>query len=77
MVDAVLAVERVVPLRVDPTGRAGNFVGNEIDLLVSAQLTTHTNLSVGWSKLFAGEFIKRTGPDVSPELLYVQVNYRW
>jgi hypothetical protein len=66
-----------VPLRQDRTGEAGSFVGNEIDLLLSAQVTAHTNCTVGWSKLFAGEFIKRTGPDVSPELLYIQINYRW
>lgn len=66
-----------VVLRQDPTGRAGNFVGNEIDLLLSAQMTRHLNFSIGWSKLFAGEFIRNTGPDVSPELLYMQVNYRW
>jgi hypothetical protein len=66
-----------VPLRQAPLGGAGNYVGNEIDLLLSAQLTTHTNFTIGWSKLFAGEFIKNTGPDVSPELLYIQVNYRW
>lgn len=66
-----------VPLRRDRTGQAGNFVGNEIDLLLSVQLATHSNLLVGWSKLFAGDFIKRTGPDVSPELFYLQYNYRW
>ncbi len=66
-----------VPLRQDATGQAGRFVGNEIDLLLSAQLTTHINFTVGWSKLFAGSFIEQTGPDVSPELLYLQVNYRW
>lgn len=66
-----------VPLRRDPSGRAGTFVGNEIDLVLSAQLTTHSNLLVGWSKLFAGGFIRRSGPDVSPELFYLQYNYRW
>jgi hypothetical protein len=66
-----------VPLRVDPTGRAGHFVGQELDLVLSVQLATHSNLLLGWSKLFAGEFIKRSGPDVSPELFYLQYNYRW
>ena len=66
-----------LPLRQDLSGKAGSFVGNEVDLLVSAQVTPHTNFTVGWSKLFAGRFIERTGPDVSPELLYIQINYRW
>jgi hypothetical protein len=32
---------------------------------------------VGYSKLFAGDFIRATGPAVSPELLYVMYNFRW
>jgi hypothetical protein len=32
---------------------------------------------VGFSKLYAGEFIKRTGPGVSPELFYLQYSFRW
>jgi hypothetical protein len=74
--DALYSAAGVVE-RVDPTGTAGTYVGSELDLLVSAQLTRHANLTIGWSKLFAGEFIKNTGPDVSPELLYIQFNYRW
>jgi hypothetical protein len=66
-----------VPIRRDPTGSAGNFVGNELDLLATAQLTRHLNFSIGWSKLFAGRFIAETGPDVSPEFFYTQFNYRW
>ncbi|MFO0807384.1 MAG: alginate export family protein [Gemmataceae bacterium] len=65
------------PTRRDPTGNAGRYVGNEIDLFMSAQLTTHTNFGIGYSKLFSGGFIAKTGPDVSPELFYMQVNYRW
>jgi hypothetical protein len=63
--------------RRDPTGRAGTDVGTELDLLMSFHLGTHTDLAVGWSKLWSGSFITRTGPDVSPELLYVQLGYRW
>jgi hypothetical protein len=65
------------PLRQDPTGRAGTQVGNELDLAASFHLGTHTDLLIGWSKLFAGSFIERTGPKVSPELFYLQVGYRW
>jgi hypothetical protein len=65
------------PIRNDPTGRSGNDVGTEIDLLLSMHLTTHADLAFGWSKLFRGSYIENTGPAVSPELLYVQVGYRW
>jgi len=66
-----------VPLRRDPTGQAGRDVGNELDLMWAMQLATHSNLLVGWSKLFSGRFIAQTGPDVSPESFYLQYNYRW
>lgn len=66
-----------VAIRQDLTGLAGHQVGNEIDLLVSMQLSEQSNLLVGWSKLFAGSFIERTGPKVSPELFYVQYSLRW
>ncbi len=65
------------PIRQDLTGRAGRNVGNELDLLLSMQLTDHSNFLVGWSKLFSGSFIEKTGPDVSPELFYVQYSLRW
>ena len=66
-----------VPLRYDPTGAAGTYVGDEIDLIVNFHLTAHQDILIGYSKLFAGSFIKRTGPDVSPELFYLQHQLRW
>ncbi len=63
--------------RNDPTGLSGNDVGTEIDLLASFHLSAHSDLVVGYSKLFAGSFIDRSGPAVSPELFYVQYGYRW
>jgi len=66
-----------VPLRVDPTGAAGNNVGNEIDFLVNFHLTAHQDLLIGYSKLFAGNFIRQTGPDLSPDLFYLQHQVRW
>lgn len=64
-------------LRVDPTGAAGVDVGNEIDLVVGFHLSTHSNLLIGWSKLFTGRFIEQTGPKVNPELFYLMYGYRW
>lgn len=63
--------------RWDPTGAAGKDVGNEIDLLVNFHLTAHQDILIGYSKLFAGSFIRQTGPNVSPELLYIQHQLRW
>ena len=55
-----------VPLRSDPTGAAGTDVGNELDLLINFHLTAHQDLLLGYSKLFAGSFIRQTGPSMSP-----------
>ncbi|MEX2113004.1 MAG: alginate export family protein [Pirellulales bacterium] len=64
-------------LRVDPTGAAGTNVGDELDVLVNFHLTAHQDILVGFSKLFPGSYIRQTGPDVSPELVYVQHQVRW
>lgn len=64
-------------IREDRSGRAGQDVGTEIDLVLSLHVTAHADLLLGWSKLFRGSFIDRSGPAVSPELLYAQFGYRW
>lgn len=65
------------PTRRSATGAAGQDVGQEIDLLANIHLTPHQDVLIGYSKLFAGDFIKNTGAKVSPELLYVMYNLRW
>jgi hypothetical protein len=65
------------PLRTDPTGRAGRDVGDELDFFLNFHLDMHQDLWIGYSKLFAGDFIRRTGPGGSPELFYVQYSFRW
>jgi hypothetical protein len=74
--DALYAANGVV-LRDDPTGAAGRDVGDEIDFTVNFHLATHQELFVGYSKLFAGSFIKQTGPGGSPEVTYVSYNFKW
>jgi hypothetical protein len=64
-------------LRRDPTGRAGNDVGEELDLLTNFHLSNHADLLIGYSHLYAGDFIKRTGPPGSPDFFYAQYSYRW
>jgi Alginate export len=66
-----------VPLRIDPTGAAGKDVGNEIDLLANIHLGAHSDVLVGWSKLWAGDFIRSTGSGRNPELFYLMYNVRW
>jgi hypothetical protein len=65
-------------IRSDPTGRAGRFVGQEIDLTTNFHLSLHQDLYVGYSVLFAGSFIRNTaGPQADPSLFYVQYSFKW
>jgi hypothetical protein len=66
-----------VPLRIDPSGRAGTNVGDEIDVVVNFHLTTHQDLFVNYSHLYAGPFIRQTGPPGSPGYLYLQYSYHF
>jgi hypothetical protein len=63
--------------RISPAGRAGTNVGQELDLLGEFRLDRHNTILVGFSKLFAGDFIRQTGPSVNPELFYFQYSCKW
>jgi hypothetical protein len=66
-----------VAIAQDPTGQAGRDVGNELDLLTNIHLDAHQDILAGWSKLWPGEFLERTRGPQSPELFYVQYQFRW
>ena len=66
-----------VPLRISPTGTARKDVGNELDLLMNFHLGAHSDVLVGWSKLWAGDFVRNTGSGRDPELFYLMYNVRW
>ena len=76
--DALHGVTPDYPIvRNSPKGDAGTTVGNEIDLLASFQIDRHSNVTFGYSKLFEGDYIRQTGPSVSPEFIYAQYSFRW
>ncbi len=64
-------------IRQDKTGKAGTNVGDEIDLLFNFHLSNHQDLFLSYSHLFAGEFIKKTGPGLSPDYTYLMYSFRW
>jgi hypothetical protein len=67
-----------VPIRSSPTGTAGTYVGDEIDFTTNFHLDLHNDIFLGYSKLFAGEFIHRTpGPQTGPALFYIQYSLKW
>lgn len=65
------------PIQRDPTGAAGNDVGQEIDVVFNAHITDRQDLFVSYSHFFAGPFVKATGPGGDGDALYVQYSWRW
>jgi len=69
-----------VPIRRDPTGLAGNDVGQIINFVTNVHLSKHSDVFLQYSHLFSGDFIKQTGtPDGRRDLdyVYLQFSYRW
>jgi hypothetical protein len=65
------------PVRRDPTGRAGNDVGQEIDFVLNAHLTDRQDVFLSYSRFFAGPFVRRTGSGTDGDAFYVQYSWRW
>ena len=61
----------------DVTGQSGSHVGDEIDLRFNIHVNRHQDVLLGYSKLWAGEYLKATKPGVTPELFYVQYSFRF
>jgi hypothetical protein len=70
-----------VPIRQDATGRAGNYVGTELDFIFNFHLTNHSDILIAYSYMFAGEFIRNTATTRSgrrdPQAIYLQYSYKW
>lgn len=50
------------PIRVSPTGAAGTYVGQELDLIYQIVVNARADVLFGYSHFFAGTFVKRTNP---------------
>jgi hypothetical protein len=57
------------------TGTTARYVGAEIDLLATYNFTRHLLGYAGYSRFFAGEFIRRTGPSRDSDFLYGALQY--
>jgi Alginate export len=57
------------------TGTRAWYVGAEIDLLATYNVTRHLQLYGGYSRFFTGEFIERTGPSKDSDFLYGAIQY--
>jgi hypothetical protein len=66
-----------IPIRVDPTGRAGTDVGDEIDVLINLIVNPNTDFQIGYSHFFPGSFLERTGPGEDANFFYSQFTFRF
>lgn len=67
-------------IRYDPSGQAGSNVGQELDLVLNFHLSKHSDVLVGYSHLWGGEFLQNTrGPNASSDVgqFFIQTSYRW
>lgn len=67
--------------RVSPNGSAGGDVGQELTFIVNFHLGPHSDILTGWSKLYAGDYLRATASTPSaarsPEMFYLMYNFRW
>jgi hypothetical protein len=66
--------------RRDATGASGNNVGDEIDIVMNFHLTRHSDLLVGYSRLFGGGFLEATsGANAASdsELFFMMFQQKW
>jgi hypothetical protein len=69
-----------VAIRRDPTGAAGNEVGNEIDIVLNFHLDRYSDILVGYSRLFGGEFLENTASVTAAddaELFHLTYQRKW
>lgn len=69
-----------VAIRRDPTGAAGNNVGDEIDVVLNVRLARYTDMMIGYSRLFGGSFLERTATPLlaaDSDLTYLMFVQRW
>ncbi len=66
-------------IRRDATGRAGDNVGQELDLVANIHIDKHSDIFLNYSHLFIGDFIRGTNPagNRSPDYFFLQYSYRW
>jgi len=65
-------------IRIDPTGNSGSYVGNEIDLTAQYFFNPRTDLLIGYSHFFPGDFVINTNPaGVSGEVNFYYMQFSW
>jgi hypothetical protein len=57
------------------TETTARYIGAEIDLLATYNLTYHVQFYAGYSHFFTGEFIRKTGPSKDSDFFYAAIQY--
>ncbi len=58
-------------------GTGTQMIGHELDLAAKIVLDVHTAALLGYSQMWAGEFIDATGTSDDPSLFYAQIEYKF
>ena len=65
-------------LRNAPAGGAGSRqFGHELDLTMKIALDRNTTALIGWAHMWPGGFIKKTGANEDPDLIFAQIEYKF
>jgi hypothetical protein len=64
-------------IHIDPTGRSGTHVGNELDFYTNFHLSMHQDVLVGYSHLFLGDYLQKAGIRPAPDLFYLQYSFKF
>lgn len=57
------------------TSSVDAHLGNEIDLTADYKLNDYTNIAVGYSHFFAGDYLRETGADDDADFVYLQTTF--
>ncbi len=64
-------------LFVDPTGRDGTHVGNELDIYSVINVTAYQSALIGYSHMFEGGFLEAAKVSPAPDMFYAQYSLKW
>lgn len=65
------------PIARNPSGAAGSNVGDELDFITNFHLSATSDLLLGYSHLFPGLFLLRTGTKTPSDQVFVQYSLRF
>jgi hypothetical protein len=69
------------PIRTDPSGAAGRYVGDELDVVLGIYVNPNTDWQIGLSHFWAGPFVQDTAPTPAAgqggNFFYTQFTFRF